>query len=284
MSKTTPVDLSIKPRDYHFGSEVSGMTRWWKGGDPVATAFFNALSSTFPLGERFFMDAVRHYRGEATGVLKEQVAAFLTQEAIHSREHVVFNRMAEASGYAMDPLEARTAATLAYARTRPKIEQLAATCALEHYTAILAHALLSDPSYLDGAPDEAKRLWCWHAMEEIEHKAVAYDTFLMATKDWSGLRRWSMRSSAMIFATIRFFATITGNLADLYAQDGIRNAKTWRATAWYMFANPGILRRVLGDYLAYYRPGFHPWDVDDRNLLAKAERLIAVPSLQAVAV
>jgi predicted metal-dependent hydrolase len=275
MSTKTPTDLTIGLRDYRFGRDTATQPRWWLGGDLIATAFFNALSATFPLGERFFMESVKAHRGAANGALKEQIAAFLYQEAMHSREHVAFNEMAERSGYDMAPLEARTRRLLALARSRPQIEQLAGTCALEHFTAILANALLNDARLLDGAPSEAQELWRWHAMEEIEHKAVAFDTFMAATADWSPLRRWVLRSRAMSKATLLFFVSIGGNLGDLFRQDGANVASTWLRMAGYLWIAPGIARQVLGAYFTYYRPGFHPWDHDDRDLLLRAQRLIS---------
>lgn len=268
----TPEDLTIQMRDYRFGREGAGHPRWWLNGDPVATAFYNALSATFPQGERFFMEAVKAFRDEASGPLGEQISAFLFQESMHSREHVVFNEIATRAGYDMKPLEARTGRRLAWGRKREPIEQLAGTCALEHFTAILAQALLKDRIHLEGAPADAEALWRWHAMEEIEHKAVAYDTFLAATRDWSPLRRWLLRSRAMIYATVLFYISIGANLRDLFRQDGIDRPGTWMKLLGYLAFKPGIGRRVMGIYFSYYRPGFHPWEHDDRALLAGAER------------
>ncbi|MES2032774.1 MAG: metal-dependent hydrolase [Pseudomonadota bacterium] len=276
MSTTTPTpdNLAIQLRDYRFGRDAPGHPRWWLSGDPVATAFFNALSATFPLGERFFMDSVKAHRTHATGVLRDQISAFLFQESMHSREHVVFNEIAEKAGYDMKALEDRTRRVLAFARTRTPIQQLAATCALEHFTAILANAILDDSRYLEGAPPEAQALWRWHAMEEIEHKAVAFDTLVAATRGWSPLRRYILRARAMTQASILFYISIGANLRDLYRQDGLNSLATWLKTAGYLLFRPGIVGKVFGYYFAYYRPGFHPWDHDDRALLARAERLL----------
>lgn len=268
----TPQDLDIRLRDYRFGRETGTHPRWWLNGDPIATAFFNALSATFPQGERFFMDSVKAFRGEVSGELREQVAAFLFQESMHTREHVVFNEIATKAGFAMKPLEARTGRRLAFARKRPKIDQLAATCALEHFTAILAHALLADRRYLEGAPREAYDLWVWHAMEEVEHKAVAFDTYNEVMKSQHPLQRYRKRVRAMVIATVIFAAAIAGNLRDLFRQDGTNNLGTWLKLGGYLLFKPGLLRRIAGDYFAYYKPGFHPWDHDDRELLAVAER------------
>jgi hypothetical protein len=270
----TPPDLTIQPRDLSF-ADGPPVTRWWLGGDPVATAFYNALSATFPHGERFFMDAVRRYRGYGSATLKDQIAAFLSQEAMHTREHVAFNRQVSGHGFDVPAMEARAKARLDFARGRPPLLQLAATLALEHFTAILAHAILTDPRHLEGASDEAKAMWRWHAIEEIEHKAVAFDTFLAATLLISPFRRWTLRVAAMIAATGLLFDTVGRNIADSFTADGINRPATWRRLFGFLLIRPGLLRQVFGSYLAYFAPGFHPWSHDNRALAAAAELSLA---------
>lgn len=265
----TPRDLRIEKRDLKFGREVAP-PRWWHGGDAGRTAFFNALSSTFPVGEKFFMTSVRYYRDGTAEPLRSQIDDFLYQEAMHSREHVVFNRQAEDAGYDIDPLEERARRTISWVKRRSPLQQLAATCALEHFTATLAHDALADSRHLDGATDEAKRLWQWHAMEEIEHKAVAFDTYLHATRDMTAFRRWLKRSLVMCVTTVRFHYVIFRNTADLLRQDGRNDVATWWKLLSYLYGRPGTLRLLLLGVFTYMRPGFHPWQIDDRPLLGKA--------------
>ena len=59
--EVTPSDLTITPRDRRFGRGEQ-TKRWWNGGDPIATALYNALSATFPKGEAFFVTSVREFR------------------------------------------------------------------------------------------------------------------------------------------------------------------------------------------------------------------------------
>ena len=271
----TPPDLTITPRDLAFGRGAP-IRRWWLGDDPVATAFFDALSATFPLGERFFMDAVRRFRHVATPTLSGQIGAFLSQEAVHSREHAFFNKQISDQGFDVAAMEARTKAILDFARTQGPIEQLGATVALEHFTAILAHAVLSDPRHLAGAPDEARAMWSWHAIEEVEHKAVAYDTFLAATAELSGPRRWFLRILTMIVATRLLFATVGANMADIFTAEGINRPRTWRGLLGFLLVRPGILRQVCGPYFTYFRPGFHPWNHDDRAVTRRAAQALSL--------
>jgi predicted metal-dependent hydrolase len=272
---TTPPDLHIRPRNIAFRG--LSQRRPWLDGDPVATALFNALSATFPQGERFFMDSVRRYRGAVEGVLAEQVAAFIAQEALHTREHVGFNRQLADQGYDIVRLEARTQRRLDFARTRPPLLQLGVTIALEHFTAILAHELLADRRHLDGADPEATALWRWHAIEEIEHKAVAFDTFMVAARAAGRPApvRWLIRFWTMVLVTLLLFGVIGANMADLLRQDGVRGWKAWGGGMRLLWLRPGLLRRIALPYLDYFRPGFHPWDTDDRALTRQAERELA---------
>ena len=270
----TPQDLSIYPRDMAF-RPATPPDRWWLGGDPIATTFFNALSASFPQGERFFMDAVRPYRDDAAPLLRDQIIAFTTQEAIHSREHLSFNNSLKAYGYDLDRIDRYLKGRFDFGRKLPRLNWLCATIALEHFTAILAHAILSESDDLAGAPPELKRLWQWHAMEEIEHKAVAFDTFLSATRNFSPLRRWWIRCFSMVLTSIMFFQFIGFGVKEFFRQDGINTGKSWRALLRYLWSKPGLMRRVAPSYFAYFKPGFHPWQVDDRALIAGVEATLS---------
>jgi hypothetical protein len=266
--------LTIHPRDLSF-RDCSGVPRHWLGGDPIATAFFNTLSSSFPQGERFFMDAVRPYRDAAGAKLRQQIVAFTAQEAVHSREHLLFNNSVAQHGFAFAAIDAYLTKQFDFGRKLPRLNQLCATIALEHFTAILAHALLCDGDDLAAAPPQLKRMWHWHAIEEIEHKAVAFDTFLAATRHLSGLRRWWARCLSMAITTILFLKFIRFGLREFFRRDGIDNSRSWRALFRYVWIEPGLMRRVLPAYFAYYKPGFHPWRVDDRALIARVETSLA---------
>src|SRR6478672_1014371 len=151
-------DLGITPRDRRFGRDAA-TPRLWHGGRVEATAIYNALSTTFPKGEAYFVESVRAFRDGAPPKLAEEIKAFTTQEAIHSREHDAFNKRAARSGYDLSTLEAQVEKRLAVSRSRPPVVSLAATMALEHFTAILAHQLLANRRHLAGADREAAGLW-----------------------------------------------------------------------------------------------------------------------------
>lgn len=269
-SLPTPADLSIRPRDRRFGRERPG-PRLWHGGSVEATAIYNALSTTFPRGEAFFVESVRQFRSGAPAKLAEEIKAFTTQEAIHSREHDAFNSRASDAGYDLTKLEERVEQRLAVTRSKPPIVSIAATMALEHFTAILAHELLADPRHLEGGDRETADLWRWHACEEIEHKGVAYDTWLHATRNWPRRKRWKLKAKVMFYVTRNFVVDRTAGALELMRQDGVTGLRAWRKLLWYLWVRPGMFRKIAGAWLKFFLPGFHPWNEDDRHLLAAYE-------------
>jgi len=278
----TPVDLTITPRDRRFGRALA-QKRWWLGGDPIGSAYHNALSITFPRGEAFFVESVKAFREGANPKLTAEIRSFITQEVMHSREHVSFNKRVTDAGYKIDHLEKVVADSLELTKNRPQILNLAVTMALEHYTAMMAHQMLRDPKAFAGADPELSNMWKWHAIEEIEHKGVAYDTWLHATRDWSRWKRWKVKTIMMLIVTKNFWTKRWEGTLDLLAQDGITGWKAKARLAWYLVGNPGPVRRLALPWLAFFMPGFHPWNHDDRALIGKYDSDFAAANLQAPA-
>jgi predicted metal-dependent hydrolase len=262
--------LQITPRDRRFGRQAAA-PRLWHGGSVEATAIYNALSTTFPAGEAFFVESVRAFREGTPPKLADEIKAFTTQEAIHSREHDAFNKRAAEAGYDLGQLEAQVEKRLAITKSKPPIVSLAATMALEHFTAILAHQLLADPRHLQGAEQEAADLWRWHAVEEIEHKGVAYDTWLHATRHWPRSKRWKVKAKVMLYVTRNFLVDRTAGALELMRQDGVTGVRAWTLLLWYLWVRPGMFRKIAGAWASFFLPGFHPWNHDDRDLLRAYE-------------
>ena len=271
----TPADLTITPRDRRFGRNTAS-ERLWHGGRVEATAIYNALSTTFPRGEAFFVESVRAFRDCTPPRLAEEIKAFTTQEAIHSREHDAFNKRASAAGYDLAKLEAQVEKRLAVTRGKPPIVSLAATMALEHFTAILAHQLLADPRHLAGADPETAELWRWHAIEEIEHKGVAYDTWLHATRHWPRLKRWKVKAKVMLYITRNFLVDRTAGALELMRQDGVTGVRAWALLLSYLWVRPGMFRKIGAAWAKFFLPRFHPWNEDDRHLLAAYYATVAI--------
>ena len=261
----TPANVPILPRDRGHDLERS-LARDWFDNHAFKTAWFNAMSITFPLGEKFFIDSVRHYADQIDDPkLREEIRGFSGQEGFHRREHERYNEaLCRLRGYDLDYLEGRLAKKIAQGKKLlSPLEQLAVTAALEHITAIMAESGLSEDNPMLGQADTAMQaLWDWHAAEEMEHKAVAFDVYRAV----GGGEK--MRKRALRRATVLLLIDILVGVVHMLRRDG----KLWNLRLWwqgwkFLFFEGGLLRRVWPAYREYFRDGFHPWQRDTRELL-----------------
>jgi len=260
-------------RDLKFRLPPERIRDWNPRGLHVSQ-FFNTLSIFFPSGERFFIESVRNYRARITDPeLQKAVSAFIGQEAMHGREHIEYNDALVASGAPADSMERLVISLLNFAKkVLPKADQLAVTIALEHFTAILADILLREPALLEGAEPRFAALWRWHALEETEHKAVAYDVYEAVIGKGSGA--YVRRCIALAALTVIFWSLVIPFHLIIVARDGgLFNLKGWWSLVQFHWLKPGGLRRIIPAYFDYYRPGFHPWQHDNRRFLAEIDRI-----------
>jgi uncharacterized protein len=260
-------------RDLHFRLEAEDVRAWHSRG-PQTTLFGHALSLLFPEGERFFIQSVRHYRDSVTDPeLKKAVTAFIGQEAMHGREHEDYNRLLHEIGLPAQRVERHLLAVLKFLHKHlPASIQLAVTIALEHFTAMLANLVLSDPRVIQGATPRMTALWRWHALEETEHKAVAYDVYLVGVG--RGPFAYLLRTITMLITSVILWCTVFSVHTGLLLAD--KNPRTWAGWGAYfnfLFGSPGLLRRLALPWLDYFRPGFHPWDHDNSSYLAELKDL-----------
>ena len=217
-------------------------------GDLISGHVIMALSSVFPDGEDYFVRSVRHYRDRITDpALKRQVSGFIGQEAVHGREHRVFNDRLAELGYPTKKYERFTKAGLRFReRILPPISNLAATAALEHFTATLAELVLTNEEIRDlmGA-DAVRDLFVWHALEESEHKAVAFDVY-KAVGGGERLRVWTMNFFRFGFVLGMGLAVVLSLLGDraTYRRGNLR--RSWRRLKVIAARRPGHLGAAQG--------------------------------------
>lgn len=262
-------------RNLHFKLKPESLGHWHAQG-PYVTHFINAMSIFFPDGERYFIHTVRHYRDRVSDPeLQAAVIAFIGQEAMHGREHEDYNRLLAESGLPAKELQAHAARFLDLLKAKlPAAAQLSVTIAQEHFTAIMAQLLLTDPRLTAGADSRLSALWRWHALEEIEHKAVAFDVY--ETVMGRGLKAYALRSGSMLLTTAGFLGLVLFYQQQLLKADPqVRRGQGLGRFLDFLFGTPGLLPRLAWPWLAYFRPGFHPWDHDNRHLLKQMDALVA---------
>lgn len=273
----------IKSRGFRT-SQASVTQRHWVRSDPFATAFFNALSAVFPHGETFMIRSLVPFQNTLPAPLCEEITAFIEQEAGHSREHVAMNRGLIEAGYDVEPLDRVIRKFVATFRNSSDLTKVGATMCIEHITAIVAAEVLKNDHHLADSDSDTRALWLWHAVEEVEHKAVAFDTWMYLTRDWSGLRRWATRNIMMLLISASFLFNRTRGQVELLRQDGYGTRSALMGIFKSGFGRGGIGRNVTKPWLHFLKPGFHPWDIDDSALIATGEnKLAAIAAEKALA-
>ena len=271
--QTSNPDRKVPTRRISFEESLQELPKHFAAdGDLILSHLAASLSAVFPDGEDFFVRSVRHYRDQITDPeLKRQVTGFIGQEALHGREHRLFNDRLAELGYPTKRFERLTRKGLELReRVAPKISNLAATAALEHFTATLAELVLSKPEVRDlFGHDEVRNLFLWHALEESEHKAVAFDVY----KAVGGSERMRVITMKLIRAgfvlgmAAQIVISLLGDRAT-YKPGNLRRS-------FRNFRRSGLLSADLWRQLKDYdRPDFHPDDQDTDALVTEwRERL-----------
>jgi len=239
--------------------------RLFFGGNGLKSAFVVALSGSFPPGEKEFIQSVRLFVNQVRDPkLIEDVKDFTAQEGQHSLQHKLLNEAFDRLGYlATQVSEQFEVIEQEWAEERSDADRLAATVVMEHITAVMAHFALTRPEEFDPLPDSVQELLLWHAIEEIEHKSVAFDVYEECVGDRNRLRRQLLLHMVLFPLGIRDFQRM------LLHELG--HKPTWKERAEmarYLLGPKGLVVSVLPRYLALLKPGFHPWDLDDSHLVA----------------
>ncbi len=264
-----PGNVDIKPQrmGFEFGPSVP---RYWLRQSYTLSHTMNALSVLFPQGEQFFVDSVRHFRDRITDeALKREVRGFIGQEAMHSLEHDAMNQHVKDQQMPIAELEANLEIILGLAKKLPKRHQLAITCGLEHLTAMMADMLLARDDVREDMDESMRPLWVWHAIEETEHKGVAFDVFQEVGGTYAERTFYLAFSTAMLGLVASYFTgrMMLNDWRNFSLQDGARGL-------WRMWGKNGSFSSLIPTWLDYFRPDFHPWQHDNSELIAHFKKQI----------
>ena len=268
-TQTSNRERDVPTRRISFAESLGDLPKHFaEDGDIIGSHLVAALSAVFPDGEDFFVRSVRHFRSDIIDpALKRQVSGFIGQEAVHGREHRELNDRLAELGYPTKQVERFTRKGLEIReRIAPAKANLAATAALEHFTATLAEIILRDERARDMiGHDEVKNLFVWHALEESEHKAVAFDVY-RAVGGTERLRVWTMKFLRWGFVLGMTVQVILSLLLD---RDARRHpVKLWRS--WRKLKrSPFLSRETWRTLKEYDEPDFHPDDRDTDDLVTR---------------
>ncbi|WP_420590495.1 metal-dependent hydrolase [Bacterioplanoides sp.] len=260
------VAVEIKPRRMNFPFQQVKARKFFNN-NTLLSAFGAVLSGTFPPGEAEFIASVRLYRDRIDNPeLKQQISGFIGQEGHHSHQHGRANKVLQQLGWDAPWVEQRLAADIRKRNKNKRLGsdkfRLALTAGLEHLTAIMSEYMLTHPQVLDDLDPTVRELIFWHAVEEIEHKAVAFDLFMLCENDQKYMQR------VLRLGTVMFITKILRLMVRLMWK--AKTIPSWREAKqfWqFMFAENGLITQVKTPYKDYFREGFHPWDHNNQELI-----------------
>ncbi len=263
----SPADVEIKPRRMHFPFG-NIKERFFFAGNSLLSVFFGALSSTFPPGEAEFIASVRQYRDRiADPLLKEQIRGFIGQEGQHSHQHKQINEVLQNLGIEAVKLEHHLEHDLKrFTRCKfstPKF-RLAITVGMEHMTAIMAEFVLKNPEVLEPLEESVRDFLYWHVVEEIEHKAVAFDVYMQIEGDRKYLHQ------VLKLATFMFNVRIALYMVTLLWW--ARKFPSWsdiKGFRRFMYGDKGLVSNIRQPYRDFFKGNFHPWNHDNHALIEK---------------
>ena len=238
--------------------KLDQVPRFWFGGDPYLTRMFDALSLTFPDGERYFIESVRLFRDQiADPGLQQRVADFIRQEAQHGMAHDKMNQVMKAQGMPVDQFIARLNRIFRFElQHRSAQYNIAMTAAAEHLTALMAETFFGSRDTLRSAHPYVRALFAWHAIEEMEHRDVAFDVMKQAGNVPELTRRSALAITTALMLGFTLYRTNV-----MLRHDGFslreRLQMNLRGLPWF-FGKNGVLSRMRRQYLDWFKPDFHP--------------------------
>jgi predicted metal-dependent hydrolase len=186
------INYHIHPRKVKFDWENTPVD--WIPQQPFASYFINEMNNILPAGEFWFCRLYNKVMPQITDEkLKQDVQAFIRQEAMHAVAHNSANQEylgqrnidIQRNLKIMDWLFNTALADQPFGQNVPKvldhqwdIFRLGVIATVEHMTCVLGKYALYNKRWEQlGADPEMIDLIKWHGSEEIEHRTVAFDLY-----------------------------------------------------------------------------------------------------------
>lgn len=241
------------------------LPKYWNDNSPFKTHFLNALSITLPDCEKFFIETVKpHIKKIDDPVLLLNTKEFVKQESHHRLAHKLYNDWLIEQGLPVNQLQNSTNKMWNFVRKHLNNNaQLALTICVEHITVVYASVFLSCHSILENMHPQFRQIWQWHAVEEIEHKAVTMDIW-NTTSGSLFLRRLAM---LLVLPTYMWYVG-KNTIVFLHADNQLWKWKTLKDMISFLFNSEyGVVRRSFVPWLDFMGKKFHPNQHDHRALL-----------------
>lgn len=258
----------VRKPEIHFDESIK---KYHIGNNAYKTFYFIAFHLMLPEGERFFIRSAQNFSSKIQNAKqRKQVMEFCGQEGNHSNTIQQYLNMLNFWGYPVERLQNKTRTFLNRVLKKfPKQFQLAFTVGTEHLTTSMVEALYEAGTINDKETClKIRFFWYYHALEELEHKAVAYDLFSEIYP-----RSYFLRCLSSLFINCVIFYFIRSFIKEMVKYDirmgRLTKQEFERSKKEVIKSKKGAkfkttFRRLL---LSFYKPGFHPNQNNTDSLL-----------------
>lgn len=272
---------AVRRMTFGFGAQAQA-DKYFADGNMVFSHLVAILSAIFPPGEDIFVRSVRRYQDQLTDPdLRKRVAGFIGQEKTHGLQHRELNEQLTAMGYPTAWFEYLLQSTERMEKfldkqypdpdRLPRLRHffLGFTVAAEHFTAVWAENILKRPGVQAMMYDsEIRNLLNWHALEELEHKSVAFDVYRAVEIPESTRIRWMRFAQNCGIPILVLFAWVSIATTD---REGRRKPFRVLRETVQMLRNP-MWQGFYGDMRPFKKRDFHPDQIDTRELVTRWQR------------
>jgi len=238
--------------------KLEDVPRFWFAGDPFRTRVFDALSLTFPDGERYFIECVRLFRDKIQDPdLQARVAHFIKQEAQHGIAHDKMNQLMKEQGMPVEQFTTTLKMIFRFELTKRSPQyNIAMTAAAEHLTALMAETFYSKKATLQEVHPYVRALLAWHSIEEMEHRDVAFDVMQQVGEVPEATRKFALAITTFLMLGFTLYRANVMLRCDGF--NGRQRLQLFRKGLPWFLGRKGILTAMKKEYLDWYKADFHP--------------------------
>lgn len=252
---TAPIEPIVRTQ---LNFKLDEVPRFWFGGDPFRTRMFDALSLTFPDGERYFIQSVRLFRDQITDPsLAARVSDFIKQEAQHGIAHDKMNQLMKEQGMPVEQFTTTLKKIFRFELTKRSPQyNIAMTAAAEHLTALMAETFYSKRATLQEVHPYVRALLAWHSIEEMEHRDVAFDVMQQVGEVPEATRKFALAITTALMLGFTLYRANVMLRCDGF--NGRQRLQLFRKGLPWFLGRKGILTTMKKEYLDWYKSDFHP--------------------------
>jgi|GEM_PF-4354267 hypothetical protein len=273
--RTTPFELEVR-KDTRF--DFSNTPVIHTSNNTYISHLYNAVSLAAPITEGILMRIARRVEDDVTDPgLKQDLRAFIGQEGGHTREHRRLNKRLSELGFGLEEVCSELDDMVKEREKKASLKKLMAAVVVgEHAVYSMSKIALSKPKVLGEQENEVRRLFEWHALEEMEHQSVCHDIYVHLYGD--NLQRRYLYASVFLQSSSIVYMIYVKLMRELIRRSAKPSAKELADFIKWSTLSPGAAPLLSRELMAFLLPNFKHWghaDMDNSLIQRSLSRVYA---------